>query len=288
MANSESLAQSTHRCPGHDTRCVVCETSAFQRNHYFTGKLLVERDFTDEQRYFMEKLRLHHQRLHGRGVVCGLELRAHPNPACRDRLVVLEPGSAVNCCGHDILVVEPEILELAAFPAIRQLQEEGDDEPHTLQFCIAYRECPTEEVPVLYDECGCDDTQCAPNRILESYAIDVEVGRTVHWVDAHRMASARTIVVEVVDFFELFADPGSMSFVTAINSIIIAIGVLCVLVYFFFSVEHRGPVGVVSKVGIFFLMVSFGAAFGYTVMARVSLLIGRVYFLLHNWLHIAS
>ncbi len=86
----------------------------------------------------------------------------------------------------------------------------------------------------------------------------------------------------------LFADAGSMSFVTAVNSIIIAIGVLCVLIYFFFSVEHKGPVGVVSKVGIFFLMVSFGAAFGYTVMARVSLLIGRVYFLLHDWLHIAS
>jgi len=29
-------------------------------------------------------------------------------------------------------------------------------------------------------------------------------------------------------------------------------------------------------VGIYFLMVSFGAAFGYTVMARMSLLIGRL------------
>ena len=75
---------------------------------------------------------------------------------------------------------------------------------------------------------------------------------------------------------------------TAINSIIIAIGVLCTLIYFFFSVEHKGPVGVASKIGTFFLMVSFGAAFGYTVMARISLLIGRVYFLLHDWLHIVQ
>ena len=85
-----------------------------------------------------------------------------------------------------------------------------------------------------------------------------------------------------------FVDAGSLSFVVAVNSIIIALGVLCVLIYFFFSVEHKGPVGVASKVGIFFLMVSFGAAFGYTVMARISLLIGRVYFLLHDWLHITS
>jgi len=76
--------------------------------------------------------------------------------------------------------------------------------------------------------------------------------------------------------------------VRTINLAIIAIGVLCTLIYFFFSVEHKGPVGVTSKIGIFFLMVSFGAGFGYTVMARISLLIGRVYFLLHDWLSIVD
>lgn len=73
---------------------------------------------------------------------------------------------------------------------------------------------------------------------------------------------------------------------SSINLIIIALGLLFTLFYFFFSVEHKGPAGVASKVGVFFLMVSFGAAFGYTVMARISLLIGRTYFLLHDWLHI--
>jgi hypothetical protein len=33
-------------------------------------------------------------------------------------------------------------------------------------------------------------------------------------------------------------------------------------------------------------MVAFGAAFGYTVMARISLLIGRMQFLLGDWLHL--
>ncbi len=50
--------------------CGNCEVEAYTRNNYFTGKLMVERDFTDEQRYFREKLRVHHQRLHGTGVVC--------------------------------------------------------------------------------------------------------------------------------------------------------------------------------------------------------------------------
>ncbi len=32
----------------------------------------------------------------------------------------------------------------------------------------------------------------------------------------------------------------------------------------------------IARTGIVFLMISFGAAFGYTVMARMSLLIGRL------------
>jgi hypothetical protein len=59
------------------------------------------------------------------------------------------------------------------------------------------------------------------------------------------------------------------------NTLLILIGVVSVLFYFFFSIEHTGVVQRVARVGIYFLMVSFGAAFGYTVMARMSLLIGR-------------
>ena len=71
-----------------------------------------------------------------------------------------------------------------------------------------------------------------------------------------------------------------------LDLLIVLVGVIGVLVYFFFSVEHTGAAGHVSKVGIWFLMVSFGASFGYTIMGRVSLLIGRVTFLLDDWLHL--
>jgi hypothetical protein len=67
---------------------------------------------------------------------------------------------------------------------------------------------------------------------------------------------------------------------------LIVIGLLATLVYFFFSREHKGGLGAVSRVGVWFLMISFGASFGYTVMSRVSLLIGRLYFLLSDWLGI--
>lgn len=70
------------------------------------------------------------------------------------------------------------------------------------------------------------------------------------------------------------------------GAILMLIGVVSTLTYFFFSVEHRGVVGGVSKIGIVFLMIGFGSAFGNTVMGRVSLLIQRVDFLLADWLHL--
>ena len=74
-------------------------------------------------------------------------------------------------------------------------------------------------------------------------------------------------------------DPGG-----SIGNILLVLGLVCTLIFFFFSKEHKGPLGGAARVGIYFLMVSFGASYGYTVMARVSLLIGRVMFLLDDWL----
>jgi hypothetical protein len=69
-----------------------------------------------------------------------------------------------------------------------------------------------------------------------------------------------------------------------ISSLIMIVGVITTLVYFFFSKEHKGILGKTANVGIWFIMIAFGASFGYTVMARISLLIGRMNFLLHDWL----
>jgi len=59
------------------------------------------------------------------------------------------------------------------------------------------------------------------------------------------------------------------------NQVVILIGVISGLVYFFFSKEHTGTIGKISKIGIYFLMIKFGASFGFAVMGRISLLIGR-------------
>jgi hypothetical protein len=38
---------------------------------------------------------------------------------------------------------------------------------------VSYKECGTEDIPVLFDDCSCDPTSCQPNRILDSYGFDV-------------------------------------------------------------------------------------------------------------------
>lgn len=70
------------------------------------------------------------------------------------------------------------------------------------------------------------------------------------------------------------------------NGILILIGFVSTLAYFYFSRPHAGPLGLVSNFGTYFLMTFFGATFGYTVMSRMSTLVGRMEFLLSDFLHL--
>ena len=113
---------------------------------------------------------------------------------------------------------------------------------------------------------------------LSRYAICFTVGA------GSGMAIPRSLQASVLR--QLEATMLNLGFTTGngINNIIIFLGVLAVLIYFFFSKEHKGVFGGIAKVGIWFLMIGFGATFGYTVMARLSLFIGRVLFILQDFL----
>ena len=85
-------------------------------------------------------------------------------------------------------------------------------------------------------------------------------------------------------FFSTFSLSASGQFVSILTNVVIFLGVFCGIIYFFFSKEHKGAFGVASRFGIWILMITFGASFGYTVMGRISLLVGRLTFLLDDWL----
>jgi hypothetical protein len=73
-----------------------------------------------------------------------------------------------------------------------------------------------------------------------------------------------------------------------IGHIVLIVGTVAALTYFFFSKEHKGIVGHTAKVGIWVLMIGFGATFSYAILSRIYLLIGRFVFLMRDWLGIIS
>ena len=78
-----------------------------------------------------------------------------------------------------------------------------------------------------------------------------------------------------VNIFDFSLPIFSLSSPSVFNNIIILTGTITGLLYFYFSKEHKGELGKATKIGINFLMISFGASFGFAVMGRISLLIGR-------------
>src|SRR3546814_7097624 len=63
-----------------------CDDVPRELPHYFTGRVLTARDLRDEQGYVLSRLRLRNRLFHGWGVVCGLDVCSHPDPACRDQI----------------------------------------------------------------------------------------------------------------------------------------------------------------------------------------------------------
>ena len=106
--------------------------------------------------------------------------------------------------------------------------------------------------------------------------------RMMGFIEADFLSQIRAGIEPVV----VFDSAGEFAFWDTVTSTIMLLSVLACLVYFFFSFEHKGIVGRISRVGIWVLMITFGAAFGYTVMGRVALLAIRLEFLFNDWLKI--
>ena len=176
------------------SECQQCELPAQERLNYFTGQFLAERDFRAEQDYHIGKHRQHNRYLHGWGTVCGLKVVQHPDPACQDRFVVLEPGLALDCCGREIVVREKVYVDLqgvaapaaaasvppAASPRLVKAPSQSAETAAAaasrhLLISLCYRECKTEFVSALYSECGCDENVCEANRVHEGFEVKAQL-----------------------------------------------------------------------------------------------------------------
>jgi hypothetical protein len=217
---STSTAGCTNAAPvAQEKTCVPCGIPAFCRNSYYRGKLLTERDFNDEQRYGIDKKRLHTLALHGWGVICGLVVKPHPH--CPEKRLVVGEGLAIDDCGREIrllredCVLLPKPVPTPSQPTASQSgspdadvgsageqrpSEDEDDDgppmtddgcdplpvPKDLYLCIRYAECETEFAPAPFDDCSCTTSSQKPNRVCESYALVLYEQKPPFWDKATR------------------------------------------------------------------------------------------------------
>ncbi len=77
---------------------------------------------------------------------------------------------------------------------------------------------------------------------------------------------------------------GGVDLASTFSNALFIVTLVCVMTYFFFSFEHDKPViKQMSYTGRWLMMICFGAFFGATIMARMSLLVERLEFMTGAW-----
>ncbi len=137
---------------------------SFERNDYFTGKLLSARDFIVEQKYFNDKRRQLNLFTEGHGILYGLEvLKTGDNR--QDESISIKPGIAIDPFGREILIpqIDTRVLsELEGFPA--------DEYIGALYLCLEYDENRKEEAS-LSESSVENSSEKRYNRIVEGYKL---------------------------------------------------------------------------------------------------------------------
>lgn len=112
--------------------------------------------------------------------------------------------------------------------------------------------------------------------------IGIATGLAIPLEMANRVNRQLYAVMEPINWTNFFGH-GWLDLTAGFSEIIIFVGTVSALIYFYFSKAHSGVFGGMAKLGIWTLMIGFGASFGFTVMARISLFINRIQFLDKNW-----
>jgi hypothetical protein len=83
----------------------------------------------------------------------------------------------------------------------------------------------------------------------------------------------------------VMGEAGGVDLFASFTNILFLVCLVSVMSYFFFSFEQKSrAVRGSAHLGRWLMMIAFGAMFGSTVMARLSLFIGRLVFLFQDWI----
>jgi hypothetical protein len=129
--------------------------------------------------------------MHGWGIVCGLEVKYHPDKErrpdseCALRWVIVNAGVAIDCCGRELVLPKQTAYELPLppIPEPKEVEHHGhhhghgspDDNQMTEPFLLVlrYHAKEIEPVPVLVPDGDCKHTHKQANRVREEAVFDV-------------------------------------------------------------------------------------------------------------------
>ncbi|MDO4292923.1 MAG: hypothetical protein Q4C65_06790 [Eubacteriales bacterium] len=137
------------------------ELIPFERNRYYTGKMLTSADFEAEQSYLNNKRRFLNQMVTGAGIVCGLSV-----VSLDDQSLMIESGMAIDDTGREIVVDSSVVKKLSALAGFEELTSDH------VSLCLKYREEPVHAVYAVNRQDG--EKEYEYNRIREEYELFVK------------------------------------------------------------------------------------------------------------------
>lgn len=130
----------------------------FERNRYYSGKMLTSADFAAEQGYSNNKRRFLNNLMFGHGIVCGCSVYS-----LDDLSVFIDSGLAIDRLGREIVVDTSVVRKLSAIHGFE------DIESNRIALCLRYKE---EQVHPVYSVNRTENgSEYEYNRIQEGYEL---------------------------------------------------------------------------------------------------------------------
>lgn len=162
----------------------------FERNRYYSGKMLTSADFQAEQTYFNNKRRFINNLMYGAGVVCGCGVFS-----LDDLSLLVESGVAIDGLGREIVMEASVVKKLSAIDGFESLKS------NFASLCLRYKEDPVHTVYTMNQGAGEDSKEYEYNRISENYQLflmDQEEAAQEYKMEAEFLTGA--VLLENEDF----------------------------------------------------------------------------------------
>ncbi len=130
----------------------------FERNRYYSGKMLTSADFQAEQSYHINKRRFINNLMYGQGIICGMGVFS-----LDDQSILIESGAAIDGAGRDVVIDSSTVRKFSSIEGFDRLT--GD----VARLKVRYKEQDVHSVySVNHKE---DDSEYEFNRIAEGYEL---------------------------------------------------------------------------------------------------------------------